>query len=962
MRFNTTTTCIIYSLMLTVLAGCNNAEDVANETGLPSIEINPQHVNVLPGSIDGSQTADIEVVVEVSFSGEDEKVDTFVEDAQPVSDEQVEGFVIAGAGIKGPLAFANVGLYALDTDASEYYDAQAPLATGSSDAFARIAGLEVSGDIDFPLVMVVDGQNAIDLNTNAAPVVNKLVTLITQDMLISRRPIYATPLTTMVFYMAQLQAGVAATAIEVEDAMLVAARQVSSTVGFGMSSEVDILTTPPIINEFTSTPSEQQLAAEHRAAIEALSALLYELSSPVGDGLLGEYFKGMGLQNLALTRVDPNIDFDWGIGIPDPGLPIDSFSVRWSGFVKPEFSEIYTFYTGSDDGVRLWVDGLLLIDNWTDHPITEDSATIVLQAGQNYSIKMEFYENWGDAVAQLDWSSDSVSRQAIPQERLFTFDLASELDTDFLLKSLARDLQSDGLIDNADNGSLIGGINVTVLKQDPNNLLVPNTSVSVANIADILEADLGFTNTESIFYRDDIVLSLSALVPDMDVDSDGILNADDLVDDSLVPPSLRFSNNVIDFGNQELGVGISFPLTLFNIGSSALPIADIAISGDFTETNNCGLTLVGGASCVIEVTFTPSEYGGRGGELLVISADDASSALIELMGNGDSLALAPSGPIVINGEGDVVISGLHISNPNGHCIDIRGGSRNIIIENSEIGPCRDAGINITWSQNVTIQNNNIHDTGWMGVYSNDAHTITVDNNRMERVASGYAAHANRMDGIHGPITFTNNYVKNVIRNFDWPAAGGNCLGLAYVEEASVRLNDNTCINVLGESDPEDIFNIYWSRGLASDPIQIMRNKIQGGGPSPSGGGIIVGDGGGAYTLVDGNILVDPGQYGVAVAGGHDHTLSNNQVYGKEQSFTNVGVYVWRQNPSEYAGTQPGTCYNIHVENNEVNWRSGVSGTLNPSWNPPTGSDGDINCGSVSGWNNNIWYSNEIFQF
>jgi hypothetical protein len=69
--------------------------------------------------------------------------------------------------------------------------------------------------------------------------------------------------------------------------------------------------------------------------------------------------------------------------------------------------------------VRLWVNGRLLVNNWTDHATTEDGGTISLTAGLRYAIRMEFYERAGSATARLFWSSASTPKAIVPRTRLF---------------------------------------------------------------------------------------------------------------------------------------------------------------------------------------------------------------------------------------------------------------------------------------------------------------------------------------------------------------------------------------------------------------------------------------------------------------------------------------------------------------------------------------------------------------
>jgi xylan 1,4-beta-xylosidase len=138
-----------------------------------------------------------------------------------------------------------------------------------------------------------------------------------------------------------------------------------------------------------------------------------------GDGLQAQYYQGTNFNELKLSRVDPTIDFNWASGSPDASLSANNYSARWTGKVQPTVSGPYTFYTNSDDGVRLWVNGQLLIDHWSDHPATEDAGSIALTANEKYDIKLEYYEHKGKAIAQVLWSSPSQSKEVIPQSQLY---------------------------------------------------------------------------------------------------------------------------------------------------------------------------------------------------------------------------------------------------------------------------------------------------------------------------------------------------------------------------------------------------------------------------------------------------------------------------------------------------------------------------------------------------------------
>jgi len=94
------------------------------------------------------------------------------------------------------------------------------------------------------------------------------------------------------------------------------------------------------------------------------------------------------------------------------GSYADNFCIRWEGKLKVPFEDTYTFYTISDDGVKLWIDEKLIINNWTDHPPTDDQGDINLAKG-GHDIKLEFYENRVGAVIKLFWSSSKFPKSII---------------------------------------------------------------------------------------------------------------------------------------------------------------------------------------------------------------------------------------------------------------------------------------------------------------------------------------------------------------------------------------------------------------------------------------------------------------------------------------------------------------------------------------------------------------------
>ena len=165
-------------------------------------------------------------------------------------------------------------------------------------------------------------------------------------------------------------------------------------------------------------------AAAHTISTPAVNTTYTATYRPAGTsgggtGLSATYFNNADFTGTSLSRTDPTINFSWGSGSPAAALGADTFSARWTGEIEAPFSGTYTFYTVSDDGVRLWVNGAQVINRWTDQSPTEHSGTITLTAGQRYPIRMEFYENTGGATARLLWSHASIAKAVVPASRLY---------------------------------------------------------------------------------------------------------------------------------------------------------------------------------------------------------------------------------------------------------------------------------------------------------------------------------------------------------------------------------------------------------------------------------------------------------------------------------------------------------------------------------------------------------------
>lgn len=236
---------------------------------------------------------------------------------------------------------------------------------------------------------------------------------------------------------------------------------------------------------------------------------------------------------------------------------------------------------------------------------------------------------------------------------------------------------------------------------------------------------------------------------------------------------------------------------------------------------------------------------------------------------------------------------------------------------------------------IHITNSKFYNGTDVGIHLLNCKNITIDYNYFTNVSSGVYAEQTTDGGI---VVDNNQFL-----NMQGPFPRGQFVQFNNVSGANSSISHNKGENILGQSYAEDAINLYQSHGTAASPVLITGNWIRGGGPSASGGGILLGDNGGSYLKASNNLLVNPGEYGMAIVGGDHNSITNNIIYGKQQNFTNVGIYVNIIN-----GYSISDCT---VSDNKVNYYN-ASNYNNNAWLAP-------GLEKPKGWDKNDWGKKEL---
>jgi hypothetical protein len=147
------------------------------------------------------------------------------------------------------------------------------------------------------------------------------------------------------------------------------------------------------------------------------------------SGLTGEYFNQVDSTVPQIpatwvptgTRKDPNIDVNWPTGPQITGIGAQNYSVRWTGSITAPTTEAFTLCAATDDGSRVWIDGVRVINGWYDRSGDElCAAPLSWNAGSTHTIRFEYYQRLVNATAQLRWSTPTIPKQIVPASAFST--------------------------------------------------------------------------------------------------------------------------------------------------------------------------------------------------------------------------------------------------------------------------------------------------------------------------------------------------------------------------------------------------------------------------------------------------------------------------------------------------------------------------------------------------------------
>jgi alpha-D-xyloside xylohydrolase len=138
------------------------------------------------------------------------------------------------------------------------------------------------------------------------------------------------------------------------------------------------------------------------------STQLYTTNGQIG-GLSGNYYSGMNFDTFLFSRTDSQINFNWTTIPPTNTMSLTNYSVEWDGSIQAEQAGTYIISVTTDDGVRLWIDNQEIVDDWSARAAKTYLSNFNWQSNSVHSVRMQYFQNEYDAVAQLNWSTPNIS-------------------------------------------------------------------------------------------------------------------------------------------------------------------------------------------------------------------------------------------------------------------------------------------------------------------------------------------------------------------------------------------------------------------------------------------------------------------------------------------------------------------------------------------------------------------------
>lgn len=146
---------------------------------------------------------------------------------------------------------------------------------------------------------------------------------------------------------------------------------------------------------------------------------LLAVSITAQPGLKAEYFNGVNFDEKVATKVEPMIDLSWNNTPPLPGLDPHYCSIRWTGILNAPKTGTYTFSARVDDGIRVWVGGVLVIDNWGLNDDGRFTGKVNMKEGTPYNLKVEYFNALVEGEIRLLWQLPEAERPIVVESSYF---------------------------------------------------------------------------------------------------------------------------------------------------------------------------------------------------------------------------------------------------------------------------------------------------------------------------------------------------------------------------------------------------------------------------------------------------------------------------------------------------------------------------------------------------------------